>query len=137
MTARFVTIGCACLCMSYGWVLAAESAKPLQIGAVDALGVLMYSPTERQAIRASRMGQSAVTVSTSQKFDGVVRRSTGNDTVFWGGSAYKKGERAAPILQGLEAQKGGKRLRIGETLDSTTGQTQDALPKGSYVQRQK
>lgn len=137
MTSRFAVIGCVCFCMSYSWVLAVEPAKSSSLGAVDALAVLMYSPAERQAIRASRMGQTAVTASPLQRFDGVVRRSTGKDTVFWGGVAYNKGDPAAPTLLGIEALKDGKRLHIAETIDSTTGETQPTLPKGSYVQRQK
>lgn len=101
------------------------------------LGVLLFSQNERAAIRALRRGESPTGSSALQRFDGVVLRSSGKDTVFWGGAAYPKGDRSAPTLQGLDAQKDGKRLRVGDAIDTTTGQAQRPLPDSARVSRQK
>jgi hypothetical protein len=103
----------------------------------DGLGVLLYSPSERQNILAQRSGGGLETASTLLRYDGIVRRSSGKDTVIWGGKALTRGDKETPTISGVDAQWKGNRLRVGESLDTTTEKTQSPLPPNAQIKLQK
>ena len=103
----------------------------------DNLGVLFYSPTERMTIVRGRSENTADEIpSSSLQLDGLVRRGQGKSTV-WINSRPIPEERSitqkhAVAVTPAGVAVDGKPLRIGESVDLTTGQRSDLVPPGGF-----
>lgn len=108
---------------------AAQAAEPL--------GTLLYSPVQRQAITAARKlpaGETAMTIppkSFTSRLDGVVARESAKGTAWVNGEPFKQGTPKSPLMRGTEAVVEGRRLRVGESVDTTTGSKTDIVAPGA------
>ena len=116
------------------WVLViAALAGAAPAVAVEPLGTLLYSPAQRQSIAAARgrpAGGAAVLAPlkpTTTRLDGVVARGSAKGTAWLNGEPWEQGAPKAPQLRGTEAVVDGRRLRVGESLDTTTGVKTDLV----------
>jgi len=115
--------------------------------AAQELGRLFFTPEQRAALdarRASRLPDTPAPVlaaSPTTRIDGYVKRSAGKSTVWVDGQAVPEGTQP----EGLRLRRGddpsrvtvivgedGRRvdLRIGQTLDRTTGEVKDPIGNG-------
>lgn len=116
------------------WSLAgtAQAAEPL-------LGPLVYSPLQRQAITAARKRPGTESASASliapkpswTRLDGVVSRERAQGTAWINGEPLAQGTPKAPRIIGLDAVVEGRRLRVGESVNSTTGTKTDIVAPGA------
>ncbi|OYT92839.1 MAG: hypothetical protein CFE43_06050 [Burkholderiales bacterium PBB3] len=113
------------------WIVsdAAQAAEPL--------GTLLYSPAQRQAIAAARKrpaGESASLIPlkpSTARLDGVVARESAKGTAWVNGEPMAQGAPKAPLLRGTDAVVEGRRLRVGESVDTTTGSKTDVVAPGA------
>jgi hypothetical protein len=116
-----------------------------QAGAQE-LGRLFFTPEQRAALDARRNARlpdkpSAVVVSPTTRVDGYVKRSAGKSTVWLDGEALPDGVQP----EGLQLRRGGDasrvtvilgedgrrvELRVGQTLDQSTGDVKDVIGNG-------
>lgn len=114
--------------------------------AAQELGRLFFTPEQRAALDARRAARlpdkpAAVAESPTTRVDGYVKRSSGKSTVWVDGEALPDGLQ----LEGLRVQRGndptrvtvtigedGRRIemRVGETLDRSTGEVKDVIGDG-------
>ena len=113
------------------------------------LGRLFFTPDQRAALDARRKARvpdkpaaSPVAELPVTRVDGAVRRSGGKSTVWVNGEtipegAQPAGEQAAPKISApgrvsIPAGEGSQRLdlRIGESLDRSSGQVRDIIGEG-------
>ena len=116
------------------WSLAetAQAVEPL-------LGTLLYSPAQRQAITAARKrpGSESATASliapkpSLTRLDGVVSRERAQGTAWINGEPLAQGAPKAPRILGLDAVVEGRRLRVGESVNSSTGTKTDIVAPGA------
>lgn len=105
--------------------------------AAESLGTLLYSPAQRQAIIALRKRQDGETASliplkpSITRLDGVVTRERAKGTSWVNGEPLAQGTPNAPLLRGTEAVVEGRRLRVGESVDTTTGTITDLVAPGA------
>jgi hypothetical protein len=110
----------------------ADAAK-----AADTLDTLLYSPAQRQAIVAARKrlaGESALLPTlkpSTARLDGVVARESARGTTWVNGEPQAQGAPQAPQIRGLDAVVEGRRLRVGESLDTVTGTKTDLVAPGA------
>ena len=98
------------------------------------LDTLFYTPAQRANIIGERQGQAGDSLfGTKQQLTGVVRRTNGNSTVWVNGKAQKEGNPKTPPLKGVDAVVEGKRLRVGESVDSLTGARADVVAPGAVT----
>ena len=105
--------------------------------AAEPLGTLLYSPAQRQAITAARKrpaGESASLIPlkpNTNRLDGVVARESAKGTAWVNGEPLMQGANKAPLIRGTEAVVEGRRLRVGESVDTTTGTKTDIVAPGA------
>ncbi len=105
--------------------------------ATEPLGTLLYSPAQRQAIIAARKhpgGDSSSLIPLKPsitRLDGVVTRERAKGTSWVNGEPLAQGAPNAPLLRGTEAVVAGRRLRVGESVDITTGIKTDVVAPGA------
>ena len=127
-----------------GILLAAAAASAV----AQDLGRLFFTPeqrAERAARRTARVPDrpaAVVTESPGTTLDGYVMRSNGKSTVFLNGEPITEGadakraqvvpSRDDPSRATLELGEGGRRipLKVGESLDRSTGEVSDVIGKG-------
>lgn len=107
-------------------VLAVESPRA-------ALGTLFYTPVQRQEISRARQSNPEVDSSSTVRLSGVVRRNDRKGTVWVNHKALPEGGANAPRLLGLDAVVDGKRLRVGESLDTLSGARSDLVAPGAVT----
>jgi hypothetical protein len=118
------------VCMSLCLVVPAWALEPASAD----LDTLFYTPAQRANIIGQRQGQSGESLfGTKQQLTGVVRRGNGKSTVWINGKAQQEGQPKTPPLQGLDALVDGKRLRVGESVDSITGARADVVAPGTVT----
>lgn len=136
---------CASRCTSLygGLVHALVSCISLWAGggaAAEPVGTLLYSPAQRQAIAVARMhpgGESASLTPltplkpSTTRLDGVVARDSARGTTWVNGEPKAQGVAKAPRIVGLDAIVEGRRLRVGESVDTTTGTKTDIVAPGA------
>lgn len=114
-----------------GWGVAAAQSSP------EPLGTLLFSPQERAQITTERnsdaLGPDAP--AAILKYQGLVRRSVGKSTVWVNDQALVHGDAKAPAMQGSNAILAGHALRVGESVQATTGQRQDVTAPGAVTVR--
>ena len=120
-----------------GPVLATETARPTS----DRLGTLFYSAAERSAITRARQGDADTEAQTSTliNLSGFVRRERGKGTVWLNGQPVPEGQSFSPNASSQLSSHGvtvnGQRVRVGQTLDTTTGEISDILAPGDMTQK--
>jgi hypothetical protein len=101
------------------------------------LGVLFYSPSQREAIVMARRGQAVETSAASFRVDGVMRSSKGAGSVWVNGDLLAEGQRVGELqieTQGMTVRmSGGSQLKVGQSV-SATGEVgkKDLLEEGSF-----
>ena len=116
----------------WSWAGAAQAAEPL-------MGTLFYSPAQRRAITAARKrpGNESASVPliapkpSMTRLDGVVARERAHGTAWVNGEPLAQGAAKAPRILGLDAVVEGRRLRVGESVNSTTGTKTDIVAPGA------
>ncbi len=121
--------------------LALAALLPAQASAenADALGMLFFSPAERQEIARARNDSRPVAEQppASLQLDGLVKRADGRSTAWLNGQPVPEGSpiarQPAPAIEKTGVAIAGQRLRIGESLDLMTGERSDFLPQGAVA----
>jgi len=116
--------------------------------AEEALDRLFFTPERRQQLDRQRqlnvLDQQAIQSDPTLTIDGIVSRSSGRRTTWINGSPQDESDRSSGVR--VRAQRGdpGKvvigtdslpatRARVGETVNSGTGETQDLLNGGTII----
>lgn len=94
------------------------------------LGTLFYSAAERSAIVSRRSGESSAPTSHSVSVSGIVRRQGGLSTVWLNDEALN-----LKPYSNNEVLIEGQRVRVGETLDTSTQRLTDVLPAGAVTRK--
>lgn len=99
------------------------------------LNTLFYTPLERQAIALARKGSpDEVQQATSVfQYQGIVRRGAGKNTLWINGKSLPEGARQTPQTHGFDAVVEGARLRVGQSIDSVSGQRSDVVVPGAVT----
>lgn len=98
------------------------------------LDTLFYTPQERKAITLARKGvQDAGPESSLSRYQGIVRRSAGKNTLWINGKALPQGAPGTPATVGLDALVDGTRLRVGQALDTSSGERSDVVVPGAVT----
>jgi len=107
------------------------------------LGTLFYSPPERVALAVARNGDQPSEIQevrSSLAVSGLVKRSPQKGTLWINGQAIPEGQAvppaSAPTIMATGVIVDGKQLRVGETLDLTSGERADFIPEGSVKVKQ-
>lgn len=116
------------LCGMPTWVVASS---------VNDLETLFYTPAERQAITLRRHGQESAAATTAMRLTGVVQRAGGKGTVWVNDKAYPEGSPNTGAIKGVDAMVDGRRLRVGEGIDTSTGERVDIVAPGAVTRRRK
>lgn len=96
------------------------------------LQTLLYSPEQRATITRQRQGaDTAVAADNVLRLDGVVRRANRKGTAWVNGRAVPEQAAQAPRLTGRGAVVSGQALRVGESVDTTSGTRQDVVQPGA------
>lgn len=122
-TPKFV-LSAALLCSAPAWVWA---------GPVADLETLFYTPAERQAITLRRSGQEGAAAVTATRLTGVVQRVGGKGTVWVNDKAYPEGSPDTGAIKGVDAMVDGRRLRVGQGIDTATGARVDIVAPGAVT----
>lgn len=106
--------------------------------APETLGTLLFTPAQREQIIRARQpqtqtGEQAVATTSVSHLQGVVRRDGGNSTVWINGKALPQGQAQTPTLQGVDALVAGRRLRVGEAIDTLSGVRSDVVVPGTVT----
>ena len=104
---------------------------------------LFYTPLERQKVVRARLAQvdpglesDAQAESSFAKLSGVVRRAGGKGTVWINGMPVPEGNLKNGKIRGMDAIVDGQRLRVGESIDKSSGERSDVVEPGAVtVQR--
>ncbi len=109
------------------------------------LDTLFYTQIERQKIdriRLSHVEPGSESESEAQasfaKLSGVVRRAAGKGTVWVNGTPSPEGAANASKIRGMGAIVEGQQLRVGESIDKSSGARSDVVQPGAVtVQRRR
>ena len=103
------------------------------------LGVLFYTPAQREAMVLSRRGVAVAAQNAPDLFqvDGVYRRSKGPGSIWINGEMLSDGQRAGELRVETDGSgvrlNGGTRLKVGQAVLATgEGGVQDLLEEGSF-----
>jgi hypothetical protein len=127
---------CSMACASGLWL-----AVPAHAQTPPASGVqtLLYSPEQRAAITRQRHGagtaDTAKVADSVLRLDGVVRRANRKGTAWVNGQAMPEQAAQSPRLTGQGAVVNGQALRVGESVDTTSGTRQDVVQPGAVKVR--
>lgn len=113
-------------------VLALQST----VAAMDAppeLGTLFYTVTQRLEISRARRPEASSEKSDVTYLQGVVRRSRGNGTVWLNGESLPEGQSRTPPIKGVDAVVDGKRLRVGQSVNKSSGARSDIVAPGAVT----
>lgn len=127
--------------------LAAALATQSTLVAAEPLGRLFFTPERRAAMERQRqlnIEQTRTLQGSTMRLDGIVRRSSGRSTVWINGQAEHENSNAAGVNAVLPSHHPGKailstgdeppaELRVGESINRATRETQDALGGGRVV----
>lgn len=103
----------------------------------QALGVLFYTPQQREAMVLSRRGVAVQNAPDLFQVDGVYRRSKGPGSIWINGEMLSDGQRAGELRVETDGSgvrlNGGTRLKVGQAVSATgEGGVQDLLEEGSF-----
>lgn len=120
------------------FVLCAAVLCPLPAGVwagpVAGLETLFYTPAERQNMTLRRTGHEVgVEPVTTTRLMGVVRRANGKSTVWVNANPIPEGSPVVGAIQAGGAVVNGRRLRVGEGVDTTTGARVDVVAPGAVT----
>ena len=116
--------------------------------AEEALDRLFFTPERRQQLDRQRqtnvLDQQAVQSEPTLTIDGIVTRSSGRRTAWINGNPQSEGDIGSGVSVGAQRGDPGRvvvrtdslpavRARVGETVNSSTGETQDLLNGGTIV----
>lgn len=101
------------------------------------LGVLFYTPQQREAMVLSRRGVAVKNTPDLFQVDGVYRRSKGPGSIWINGEILSDGQRADELRVETDGSgvrmNGGMRLKVGQAVSATgEGGVQDLLEEGSF-----
>lgn len=102
-------------------------------GPVAGLETLFYTPAERHSLTLRRIGQVGDAPVTTTRLTGVVRRANGKGTIWVNDKPIAEGSPNVGAIQGGGAIVGGRRLRVGEGVDTTTGIRVDIVTPGAVT----
>ena len=111
------------------FMLAFTSIIVQEVKAVD-LGTLLYSPVERKAVfdlRQTAQGKSDL--ESLKRYTGVVKREDGEHTVWLNSDVTTKNNELFPKIQDTQILLKGKRLKVGDALDDSTGSQRYLIPQ--------
>ncbi|EXI91469.1 MAG: hypothetical protein AW12_01297 [Candidatus Accumulibacter sp. BA-94] len=123
-------------------------AMPCPVSAEEALDRLFFTPERRQQLdrqrQANVLDQQAVQSEPTLTIDGIVTRSSGRQTAWINGNAQSEGDVGSGVRVGAQRGDPGRvvvrtdslpavRARVGETVNSSTGETQDLLNGGTLI----
>ena len=104
------------------------------------LETLFYTPLERQKMFRVRTwqvvpgsGSDADADTSFAKLSGVVRRAAGKGTVWINGTPVPEGTSKAGKLRGVDAMVDGRQLRVGESIDKSSGVRSDVVQPGAVT----
>jgi hypothetical protein len=97
------------------------------------LGTLFYTVNQRLAISRARHPETVLGVSDISQLQGVVRRSQGQGTVWVNGEALPESNVVAPRIKGVDAVIEGQRLRVGQSVNKSTGERSDIVDPGAVT----
>jgi hypothetical protein len=124
---------CSMACASGLWL-----AVPAHAQTPPASGVqtLLYSPEQRAAITRQRHDADTEAQADSVlRLDGVLRRANRKGTAWVNGRAVPEQAAQSPRLTGQGAVVNGQALRVGESVDTTSGTRQDVVQPGAVKVR--
>lgn len=126
--------GVLCIaCVGGAWLAVPAHA---QTPPASGLQTLLYSSEQRAAITRQRHGaDTAVAADNVLRLDGVVRRANRKGTAWVNGRAVPEQAAQAPRLTGQGAVVSGQALRVGESVDTTSGTRQDVVQPGAVKVR--
>ncbi len=102
-------------------------------GPVPGLDTLFYTPAERSNMTLRRIGQEGDAPVTTTRLTGVVRRAGGKGTIWINAKPIPEGSSSVGAIQGGGAVVDGRRLRVGEGIDTTTGARTDIVAPGAVT----
>lgn len=102
-------------------------------GPVTGLETLFYTPAERQNMALRRIGQEGAAPVTTTRLTGVVRRAGGKGTVWINAKPIPEGSPVVGAIKGGSAVVDGRRLKVGEGVDTTTGARVDIVAPGAVT----
>lgn len=100
---------------------------------VVGLETLFYTPAERLSMSPGHMGQESTDPVTTTRLTGVVRRAGGKSTAWINAKPVPEGSPNVGAIQGGGAVVDGRRLRVGEGIDTTTGARVDVVAPGAVT----
>lgn len=101
---------------------------------VPGLETLFYTPAERHNMTLRRIGQEGdAPVITTTRLTGVVRRAGGKGTIWINAKPIPESSPNVGAIQGGSAVVDGRRLRVGEGVDTTTGARTDIVAPGAVT----
>ena len=104
---------------------------PCALSSAKALGTVLYSPHERDAVVRQRTIEDPAQPSQTLQVSGLVKRSQGPSTVWLNRQAVPQGRSFAPVRRIRVDANGvtldGHRMRVGERLDLLTHARSDLV----------
>lgn len=100
-----------------------------------AIETLFYTPAERVTINRSRQaagGQGAESASYF-RLSGVVRRQNARGTAWVNGQPIREAPPPGLQIRGVDAVVDGRRLKVGESVDSVSGARTDVVAPGAVT----
>lgn len=112
-------------------------AMPASVGAAPVAGLetLFYTPAVRHNITLHRIGQEGAATVTTTRLTGVVRRAHGKSTVWINDKPIPASSPVVDAVNSDSAVVDGRRLRVGEGVDTTTGARVDIVAPGAVTPR--
>jgi len=101
------------------------------------LETLFYTPAERQKMTLNRTGQAGVAPVSATRLTGVVRRAHGKSTVWINAQPVAEGSPVVEAIQAGSAVVNGHRLRVGEGIDTSSGERLDVVVPGAVTVKDK
>lgn len=107
-------------------------------GKAEPLGPLLFTPEERLGIVAARSGEKKTEAPISGfGLSGLVKRAEGKGTAWINGKPVPEGQPGASSPPPVIAKDGvvleGHRLRVGETVNTLTGDRSDIVAPGTIT----
>lgn len=103
-------------------------------GPVAGLETLFYTPAERLVMAPGHIAQeSAAAPAAATRLTGVVRRANGKGTVWVNSKPIPEGSPLVGNIESGSAMVDGNSLRVGEGVDTTTGERVDIVKPGAVT----
>ena len=97
------------------------------------LSTLFFSAEQRKNISQSRqLPQGGTVKETLKRYSGVVKRMDGQHVIWLNNKEQKQEDPLMPLLIGADVMLQGKRLRVGDAVDTSSGTHKSLLPEGAF-----